>query len=92
MPTVVCCAAYCAVDVQRAVEKGANIVREPWSETDEFGTVRFATIRTFGDVTHTFVDRSQYSAGWFLPGYQQRASSDPVTAALLVSATVAIMS
>lgn len=67
---------------KRAVEKGANIVREPWSETDEFGTVRFATIRTFGDVTHTFVDRSQYSAGWFLPGYQQRAPLDPVTAAL----------
>lgn len=63
---------------QKAVERGAAVVREPWSETDDYGTVRMATIRTYGEVTHTFIDRSNYK-GWFLPGYQQRdTTADPV--------------
>ena len=46
------------------------MLRDIWEETDENGTVRFATIQTYGDVTHTFVDRSRYN-GPFLPGYKQ---------------------
>ena len=65
-------------DLQRAVERGASVVRDPWSESDESGTVRMATIRTYGQVTHTFVDRSQYK-GWFMPGYKRmNNSNDPV--------------
>ncbi len=52
------------------------MVREPWEEKDDFGTVRFATIRTYGDTTHTFLDRKDYK-GWFLPGYVKQ-SPDPV--------------
>lgn len=52
------------------MEKGAKIVKPIWEEKDEDGTVRFATIQTYGDTTHTFVDRSQYK-GNFLPGYKQ---------------------
>ena len=34
---------------QRAKERGATIIKEIWSETDEFGTVRFATVQTVRD-------------------------------------------
>ncbi|XP_058980050.1 4-hydroxyphenylpyruvate dioxygenase isoform X2 [Musca domestica] len=52
-----------------AKERGAEVVRELWEESDEFGTVKFATIKTYGDTTHTFVDRRNYR-GVFLPGFK----------------------
>lgn len=52
-----------------AKEKGAEVIKELWEETDEYGTVKFATIKTYGDTTHTFVDRSNYR-GVFLPGFK----------------------
>jgi 4-hydroxyphenylpyruvate dioxygenase len=54
-----------------AVEHGATGVREPWEETDEHGTVRMATIATYGETLHTFVERGGYP-GAFLPGYEAR--------------------
>ncbi|RZC41963.1 4-hydroxyphenylpyruvate dioxygenase, partial [Asbolus verrucosus] len=54
--------------VLRAKQKGAKIVRDIWEESDFHGIVRFATIQTYGDTTHTFIDRSLYR-GPFLPGY-----------------------
>src|SRR5919205_2001719 len=56
---------------REAVARGAEGVREPWEESDDHGTVRMATIATYGDTLHTFVDRSQYT-GPFLPGYEAR--------------------
>jgi len=63
------------------------VVREPWEESDEDGTVRLATIRTYGDTTHTLVDRSRYK-GWFMPGFVQQPTNDPVLQMLYASATV----
>jgi 4-hydroxyphenylpyruvate dioxygenase len=60
-----------------AVARGAEPVHEPWTESDELGAIRKASIATYGEVTHTFVDRSQYS-GAFGPGY--RATDLPETA------------
>ena len=54
-----------------AVQHGARGVREPWEESDDDGTVRMATIATYGDTLHTFVERDGYT-GAFLPGYAQR--------------------
>ncbi|CAH1122123.1 unnamed protein product [Ceutorhynchus assimilis] len=54
--------------VQNAKAKGANLVRDIWEESDHNGQVRFATIQTYGDTVHTFVDRSLYR-GTFLPGF-----------------------
>ncbi|XP_060527501.1 4-hydroxyphenylpyruvate dioxygenase [Cylas formicarius] len=54
--------------VKRAEEKGAKIICDIWEESDFNGTVRFATIQTYGDTVHTFVDRTFYN-GLFLPGY-----------------------
>jgi len=69
---------------QLAVERGATVVREPWEESDQDGTVRLTTIQTYGDTTHTLIDRSRYS-GWFMPGFKQRPSNDPVLQKLYVS-------
>jgi 4-hydroxyphenylpyruvate dioxygenase len=59
--------------VTHARQAGARIVTEPHDETDEHGTVRTATLRAYGDTTHTLVDRSRYH-GPYLPGYVARTS------------------
>jgi 4-hydroxyphenylpyruvate dioxygenase len=51
---------------------GARSVAEPHDLTDEHGTVRVASIATYGDTIHTLVDRSRYD-GPFLPGFVSRA-------------------
>jgi 4-hydroxyphenylpyruvate dioxygenase len=52
-----------------AVERGAVGVVGPTAQEDEYGTYEFAAIRTYGDTTHTFVNRDRYK-GVFAPGYQ----------------------
>ena len=59
--------------IAHARATGATIRVEPHDITDEFGTVRTATIAAYGDTTHTLVDRSGYH-GPFLPGYVARTS------------------
>lgn len=54
--------------VSQAKQRGAKVIRDIWQETDFHGIVRFAKIQTYGDTTHTFIDRSLYT-GPFLPGY-----------------------
>jgi 4-hydroxyphenylpyruvate dioxygenase len=57
-----------------AVSAGARSVAEPHDLKDERGTVRLASIATYGDTIHTLVDRCGYD-GPFLPGFVAR---DPV--------------
>jgi 4-hydroxyphenylpyruvate dioxygenase len=57
---------------REATTRGATGVREPWEETDDHGTIRFAQIETYGETLHTFVDRSDYEKGTFRPGYAPR--------------------
>ncbi|MDA8017736.1 MAG: 4-hydroxyphenylpyruvate dioxygenase [Thermoanaerobaculia bacterium] len=52
------------------VRRGAEPIAEPHDLEDENGKVRRATIATYGDVVHSFIDTSQYD-GPFLPGYEQ---------------------
>jgi 4-hydroxyphenylpyruvate dioxygenase len=56
---------------REATARGAEGVREPWEERDEHGVMRFATIATYGETVHTFVDRSEYD-GPFRPTYVAR--------------------
>ncbi len=56
--------------------RGAVSVEEPHIVSDEQGTAVLASIRTYGDTIHTFVERSGY-LGPFLPGFRTVAS-DPV--------------
>jgi 4-hydroxyphenylpyruvate dioxygenase len=51
-----------------ALKHGARSVREPEVAEDEHGKVVLATIATYGDTRHTFVERNDY-AGPYLPGY-----------------------
>jgi len=55
--------------IKKAGERGAKIVSEPETISDEFGSVVVAKLQTYGDVTHTLIDRSNYPADKFLPGY-----------------------
>ncbi|KAL2916726.1 hypothetical protein HK105_203844 [Polyrhizophydium stewartii] len=61
---------------QKAVARGARSIREPWEESDEHGTVVMATIATYGDCEHTFVERKNYK-GRFLPGFKA-PPADPI--------------
>ena len=56
--------------IDKAKAKGAVVVRDIHEECDEDGTVRLATVKTFGDTTHTFVERTQYK-GLYLPQYKR---------------------
>jgi 4-hydroxyphenylpyruvate dioxygenase len=54
---------------REATSRGAEGVQEPFEASDDHGTVRFATIRTYGETLHTFVERDGYD-GAFLPGFE----------------------
>jgi len=62
---------------QKAKEAGGKVVKEIWEETDDNGTIRMATIQTYGDVWHTFVERKNYR-GRFMPGYQAPLHVSPL--------------
>ncbi len=54
---------------ETAVKRGATSVHPPAIKTDEFGEVRTASIKTYGETIHTFVERKNYT-GAFMPGYE----------------------
>ncbi len=60
-------------DARRSYEettrRGAVGVMEPQTLEDEFGRVTLASIATYGETVHTFVERQDY-AGPFLPGFK----------------------
>jgi len=60
-------------DVDRAyretTKRGAKGVQEPTTVKDEWGEIRRASVGTYGDTVHSFIDRSKYR-GSFLPGYK----------------------
>lgn len=56
--------------------RGARAVQEPTVLRDEDGEVVVASIATYGDTVHTFVERSGYK-GAFLPGFQKRSVAGP---------------
>lgn len=52
----------------KAVERGATSVAEPKEFRDANGSVILASVKTYGDTVHTFVQRVDYT-GPFLPGF-----------------------
>ena len=71
---------------REATTRGATGVEEPHDVSDEHGTLRRASIKTYGDTLHTFIDRSNYK-GPFLPGYAPRDDRAPATPACSRSTT-----
>ena len=59
-----------------AVAAGARSVLEPTQTSDEHGSVVKATIATYGDTVHSFVQRDGY-AGAFMPGFVEMRKSYP---------------
>src|SRR5213595_192969 len=53
---------------RQAVQRGARGVAEPRRAEDDSGSLEVASIATYGDTVHTFVNRADY-AGPFAPGY-----------------------
>ncbi|MFL6067170.1 MAG: 4-hydroxyphenylpyruvate dioxygenase [Gaiellaceae bacterium] len=60
---------------RQTVQRGARGIAEPHRVDDEFGRVELATIGTYGDVVHTFVNRTDYT-GPYLPGYVEQPSTN----------------
>jgi 4-hydroxyphenylpyruvate dioxygenase len=60
-----------------AVRNGAKVIKEPYELSDRNGTVVCATIATYGETTHTLIQRDQYK-GAFLPGYRETRSVEPL--------------
>uniref|UniRef100_A0A8C7YKE9 4-hydroxyphenylpyruvate dioxygenase n=1 Tax=Oryzias sinensis TaxID=183150 RepID=A0A8C7YKE9_9TELE len=67
----------CDFLVQKARERGADIIKEPHTLEDKKGKVRLAVLQTYGDTTHTFVERTGYK-GLFLPGFHPPLFQDPL--------------
>ncbi|XP_039218721.1 4-hydroxyphenylpyruvate dioxygenase isoform X2 [Crotalus tigris] len=67
----------CDSIVKKARERGARIVREPWTEEDKHGKVKFAVVQTYGDTTHTLIEKQNYK-GLFLPGFEAPLFKDPL--------------
>ncbi len=59
-----------------AMERGAFSECDPKEFSDDFGTVVMASIKTYGDTIHTFVERKNYD-GVLLPGFQKYQSPLP---------------
>ncbi len=54
---------------KETTRRGAESIAEPKMIEDDCGEVVIATIKTFGETNHTFVQRNNYD-GVFLPGYK----------------------
>ncbi|KAK9759996.1 hypothetical protein K7432_016426 [Basidiobolus ranarum] len=66
---------------EHAIKNGAKSIRAPWEESDENGTVVMATIATYGDTEHTFIEKKDYT-GPFLPNFGVPREQDPLEDAL----------
>ena len=67
-----------AAAYEAALQRGAIGLRSPWVEQDAAGSVVQATVATYGETQHTFVERHGYG-GLFLPGYQdEQLPPEPV--------------
>jgi 4-hydroxyphenylpyruvate dioxygenase len=58
----------------KAVQGGARVIAEPSEQRDEHGTLGRATIATYGETVHTFVQRTDYN-GIFGPGFVEARKS-----------------
>jgi 4-hydroxyphenylpyruvate dioxygenase len=61
--------------IEFAKKEGAKVVRDVKEESDEDGTIKFASIQTYGDTIHTLIERKTYK-GLFLPGFKKHPMVD----------------
>ncbi len=68
---------------EHAVAHGARGIQTPHELADENGTVRLASVATYGETQHVFVERADYT-GAFLPGFDARGIAPTGPDGLLV--------
>ena len=59
-----------------AIERGAESVTPIKTLTDSHGEIKTASIQTYGETVHTFVERKNYK-GVFMPGFEARKGLCP---------------
>ncbi len=59
---------------EETTKRGARSVHEPRERADDNGRVVTASIATYGETIHTFVERTDYE-GAFMPGYEAWSSA-----------------
>lgn len=64
----------------KAIKKGAKSILAPTEYKDEHGCVIKATVATYGDVQHSFIQRQGYK-GHFFPGFVAVTTKDPFVGA-----------
>lgn len=67
----------CEAIYEKAIERGAISVHPPITVSDEDGEVIYCKIKTYGNVSHTLIQRNDYK-GVFMPGFKAFTSTDPV--------------
>jgi 4-hydroxyphenylpyruvate dioxygenase len=72
-----------AAAYQHAVANGARGLETPSEVSDEYGTIRLASVATYGETRHLFVERGDYS-GPFMPGFEARGTATSGADGLLV--------
>lgn len=55
---------------EETTKRGAVVVMEPTVIKDEHGEIVKASIKTYGDTIHTFIERKNYN-GIFMPGFEK---------------------
>jgi 4-hydroxyphenylpyruvate dioxygenase len=60
-----------AAAYEHAINHGARGLETPYEISDASGTVRLASVETYGETRHVFVERDGYQ-GAFLPGFDAR--------------------
>ncbi|RKP16105.1 Glyoxalase/Bleomycin resistance protein/Dihydroxybiphenyl dioxygenase, partial [Rozella allomycis CSF55] len=71
----------CRSIYEKAMKRGAKSVAAPKEIRDEHGVAILATIKTYGDTVHTFVERKNYK-GLFLPGFVAVHHDDTLVSSL----------
>lgn len=66
--------------VRRAKKEGAEIIKDITEENDDDGVLRYAVLKTYGDNTHTLLDKTEYK-GPLLPGFKL-SQEDPLNGLL----------
>ncbi len=63
---------------RETTKRGAKGLRPPEVLRDDYGQVRISSVATYGETTHSFVERSAYR-GIFLPGFVAAPENDLVS-------------
>lgn len=72
---------------ETAIQRGAKSIEPPVVHEDEHGQVVTATVATYGDTLHTFVERHAYK-GAFMPGFKAVNKPGESTGLLIIDHVV----